>query len=50
MGKVKLFSGNKRCKDGETYKFKKGIAIVPGIRISGVPVKITLLEFIQLNK
>ncbi len=50
MGKIKLFSGKKRCKDGETYNFKKGIAVVPGIRISGKNVRITLLEFIQFNK
>jgi hypothetical protein len=31
MAKLKLFTGNKRCRDGEIYRFKKGKAIVPGM-------------------
>lgn len=48
--KIKPFSGKKRCKDGEVYTFKKGVAIVPGLQFYGRPVKITLAEFKELNK
>ena len=37
MAKIKLFSGIKKCQDGELYKFRK-------------EVKVTLTEFMTLNK
>jgi hypothetical protein len=51
MSKVsKICKGriNKRCPDGELYKFKKGVAIVPGVRSNGKVVTITFPEFISL--
>jgi len=37
--------------DGETYIFKNGVAIVPGVHFPrGIPMKITLQEFNQLSK
>lgn len=62
MKKVKVvkFTGMKKCKDGEIYRFKNGKAKVPGIRMSqpvfqGLtkfmkPVYITYQEFLRLNK
>ena len=50
MKKLKLFSGNKRCPDKETYKFKKGVALVPGCIFAGQPMKITLTEFRAISK
>ena len=46
--KIKLET-KKRCKDGELYIFKNGVATVPGMVISGAPVTITLKEFNELN-
>lgn len=28
--KLPSFSGTKKCMDGELYRFKKGVAVVPG--------------------
>jgi len=48
--KIKIgFNGMKKDSSGEIYKFKKGIAIIPGIRIKRNPVTITLNEFNELN-
>lgn len=46
--KIKL-EIKKRCKDGELYIFKNGVAIVPGMEISRSPVTITIKEFNELN-
>ena len=50
MGKIKMFSGLKKCPLGEAYKFRKGIAIVPGFLFSGDPVHISINEFRQILK
>lgn len=50
MKKLKPFSGKKRCQQGETYTFKKGVAVVPGMSFQRKPVKISLIEFNKLNK
>jgi len=48
--KVKIgFTRTKKDSSGETYKFKNGLAVVPGIIIKGKPVVITVKEFIELN-
>ncbi len=47
--KIKMFSGKKKCKSGEVYTFKNGIAEVPGMRSSKGPVLITIQDFIKLN-
>jgi len=47
--KFKGFTGVKRCADGDTYRFKKGVAIVPGVWFMKRPLKITLKEFKELN-
>ncbi len=57
---MKGFTGLKKCRDGEVYRFKKGKALVPGMRMGSFPswgwrsahcpVYITFKEFIQLNK
>jgi hypothetical protein len=44
------FSGKKKCSNGEIYTFKKGIAIIPGFKMKGKPVKITLGEYNGLQK
>jgi len=46
---MKLSTVRKRCPEGEVYVFKNGVAEVPGLRISGKPVKITLAEFKELT-
>ena len=50
MAKVKMFSGSKKCPKGDVYKFRKGIAIVPGFIFSGKEVKISIMEFRELSK
>lgn len=50
MSKIKLFSGKKRCVDGENYIFRKGIAIVPGFLLAGKEVKISTTQFRDLQK
>lgn len=47
---MKIKAGNiqRRCPDGELYKFKNGIAEVPGIRFRRKPMYITLSEFNEL--
>ena len=47
--KIKMFSGKKTCKSGETYTFKNGFAIVPGFLIGGKEVKISISEFVEMN-
>lgn len=48
--KLKGFIGLKKCKDGEIYRFKNGIAKVPGLRRKNHgAVRITLKEFNELN-
>ncbi len=47
--KFKGFTGIKTCPQGEVYRFKNGVAIVPDIRMYGCPVKITLGEFNKLK-
>lgn len=46
--KLKVGTTQKRCPDGELYKFKNGIAEVPGMRFCGKKVFITLAEFNEL--
>jgi hypothetical protein len=46
--KIKL-EIKKRCRDGELYIFKNGVATVPGMYINKAPVTITLKEFNELN-
>lgn len=41
----KIFKDN-----GERYVFKNGVAIVPGVRFQGKPMKITLKEFLELKQ
>ena len=49
--KIKIgFDGMKKDASGEIYRFKKGIAVVPGIKIKRSPVFITLKEFNDLNQ
>jgi len=53
--KLKPFNGRKKCKDGEVYWFKKGVAVVPGMWFRDPfwgfePVTITFAEFIKENK
>lgn len=50
MAKPKLFSGKKRCSAGEVYNFRNGWAEVPGLRIEGQPVKISIKEFNEVNR
>lgn len=50
MAKVKLFSGKKKCPDGDVYKFRKGIANVPGCLFAGQPMKININEFRKILK
>lgn len=40
----------KKCNNGDTYRFIGGVAIVPGCRFQGKPMKITLKEFRELNQ
>jgi len=47
--KIKMFSGKKKCKSGEVYIFKNGIAEVPGVRSSKGPIFITIQDFIKLD-
>ena len=46
--KLKPRTVNKRCKDGELYKFKRGVAVVPGFRMHHKPVLITFKEFKEI--
>lgn len=39
---------NTICNNGELYKFKNGIAIVPGARFNKQPIQITIKEFNSL--
>lgn len=49
--KIKIgFEGMKKDTSGEIYRFKKGIAVVPNIKIKGRPVFITLKEFNEFNQ
>jgi len=43
------YTGMKRCPDGEIYRFKKGIAKVPGMTFSRKPVYVTFKQFIEIN-
>ena len=48
--KLKGFSGIKKCSDGEVYYFHNGLAIVPGVKLNGQPVHITLADFKKLQE
>ena len=50
MAKIKAFSGIKKDASGEIYRFRNGLAVVPGFLIGHKEVKITLAEFAALNK
>ena len=49
MAKIKLFSGLKKCPSGELYRFKNGVATVPGMRFHSRALKITIKEFRELT-
>ena len=38
-----------KCKDGDKYCFKNGVAKVKNMRINRMPVTITIKEFRELN-
>jgi hypothetical protein len=46
--KIKAGRKIKKRYDGETYSFKNGFAIVPGVRFQGKPMRISLKEFKEL--
>ena len=49
--KIKLYDVRKRCPDGELYTFKKGVAVVPGMRTkTRGAMLITLKEFNELTQ
>lgn len=45
---MKLATCKRRCPAGELYKFKNGIAEVPGLYIGGKQATITIFEFARL--
>lgn len=50
MAKFKGFTGIKSCQCGEVYRFKNGVATVPGMRIYRRGVTITLKEFNSMTQ
>lgn len=48
--KIKPFTGTKISPDGELYRFKKGVAVVPGVWMRGKKVLITIGEYLELVK
>lgn len=47
--KLKLKTITKRH-DGETYKFRRGVAAIPGTYFQGRPMTITLKEFNEFKR
>lgn len=49
MSKLKLKPVELYCRQGEKYRFVGGVAVVPGMRIGGEVVKISMKEFKELR-